>query len=112
MKNLKDQQEKAKDWNHRISAPSLDPKEIKLKVSADHLKNKFAVINMNKRNKMFNIKEVMGNELYKTLSCRPKQDVVKNLVNPSHFQTMYRHEFVQKPLIRKKRMNKVVPKFM
>lgn len=40
---------KAKELNHQISAPSLNPKEIKSKVTADHIKSKFDMIKI-KRN--------------------------------------------------------------
>ena len=100
--------QKAKDWNHTISAPSLDPKEIRLKVSADHIKPKFSVIKMERTSHMFNPKDMLFSDVYKARSFKPKDEVVENMVIPVHFQTIYRNEFDKKEMIKRK-LKKRVP---
>ena len=39
---------------------------------------------------------------YKSASFKPKDEVVQNMKIPSHFQTMYRSEFNQKEMVKKK----------
>jgi len=53
--------------NQRLSCPLLDPKEIKIKATADHLNNKFQ-LPIEQRQKMIDTKEALSNDLYKTLS--------------------------------------------
>lgn len=66
--NLEENQKKANDWNNKIIAPSLDPKEIKLKVSADHLMPHIKKCKLDGKEKMIDTRELMNSELYKTSS--------------------------------------------
>ena len=102
MNNLESQLQKAKDWNHTISAPSLDPKEIRLKVSADHIKPKYSIAKMERTTKMYNPQEMQFTDVYKAKSYKPKDEVVENMVIPVHFQTTYRNEFDKKEMIKRR----------
>lgn len=100
--NIDSQLQKAKGWNHTISAPSLDPKEIKIKVTTDHIKPKYTFAKMERTAKMFNPKEMQFSDAYKAKSYKPKDEVVENMVIPIHFQTTYRNEFDKKEMIKRK----------
>lgn len=68
VKNLEEQQKKADDWNRKITAPSLDPQEIKMKVTEDHVKPKFSIMQMERAQKMFDPRDIIFADLYKTAS--------------------------------------------
>lgn len=115
--NLEENQRKAQDWNHRISAPSLDPKEIKLKVTAgrylsafhsfiDHIK---PTIDYNKfeRNLSPNPLDSAHPEFFKTISYKPRHEVPDNMSIPSHFNTIYRSEFIKKEMVKRKPRRKI-----
>lgn len=107
--NLDEQQKKAIELNRKLSAPSIDPKEIKLKLSADHLNLNCAGLKFEERNKMIDTSKLMNDNLYKSTSMKPRQEAVSNIPAPSQYDTIYRNEYIPKPLIVKKNLKQRVP---
>jgi hypothetical protein len=108
--NLKEnQRKKAYELNCKMTSPSRDPNEIKLKLSMDHLKQQYAGIKFEGRQKMIDPSKLMNNDLYKTKSMRPMIEEVVNIPAPNQYATMYRDEFIKKPMIKRKNVKPKIP---
>ena len=73
-----------------------------MKMIADHIKPSFSVVKMERNPKTLDPNQMMFSNVYKSKSFKPKEEIVQNMEIPSHFQTMYRSEFNQKEMIKRK----------
>ncbi|CAI2369895.1 unnamed protein product [Moneuplotes crassus] len=102
-------EDKTSGANNKLPT-SLDPKEIKLKVCKDHIKQNFNMLKMTDRNVQYYPSEALKSGIYTSRSMKPKEDPVHNSQLLSNFQTIYGNEFIQKPIVKRKKV-KTKPKF-
>mmetsp|Transcript_20154 Transcript_20154/g.17853 ORF Transcript_20154/g.17853 Transcript_20154/m.17853 type:complete len:217 (+) Transcript_20154:300-950(+) len=95
-----------RDLRNSDSNPALDPKEIKKKVSADHIKHNFSQIKMIGRQVQVDPLSVRNNKAYIANSMKPKYELVQNMKIPAQFDTIYRNEYVKKPMVKRKKIKK------
>lgn len=95
-----------KEIRPSYSNPALNPEEIKKKVSADHIKQNFSQIKMLGKYKQVDPTSVRNSDVYMAKSMKPKAEVVENMNIPAHFKTIYRNEFIKKPIIKRKAKKK------
>ncbi|CAI2369800.1 unnamed protein product [Moneuplotes crassus] len=96
-------EDKSPDGGTKLPS-SLDPVQIKLKVCKDHIKQNFSMLKMNGKPKEFYPSKTTQREVYMAKLMKPKDDPVHNSQLLSNFKTIYSNEFVEKPIIRKKKI--------